>query len=99
MHRSVRLPLAIVGLVMLIISVACQAAETKQDSKGTADMGIAAIDAFIAEQKIDKSSSNWKTSLAKPPKVEFEAGKTYYMLYNHNGRFQISETPIFEVGN
>jgi len=78
MHRSVRLPLAIVGLVMLIISVACQAAETKQDSKGTADMGIASIDAFIAEQKIDKSSSNWKTSLAKPPKVEFEAGKTYY---------------------
>ena len=78
MHRSVRLPLAILGLVMLIISVACQAAETKKDAKGTADMGIAAIDAFIAEQKIDKSSSNWKTSLAKPPKVEFEAGKTYY---------------------
>ncbi len=78
MHRSTRLPLAILGLVMLIISVACQAAETKKDSKGTADVGIAAIDKFIAEQKIDKSSSNWKTGLTKPPKVQFDDGKTYY---------------------
>ena len=78
MHRSTRLPLTIIGLVMLIVSVACQAAETKKDSKGTADVGIASIDAFIAEQKIDRSSSNWKTSLAKPPKVQFEDGKTYY---------------------
>ncbi len=78
MHRSTRLPLAILGLVMLIISVACQAAETKKDSKGTADVGIAAIDKFIAEQKIDKSSSNWKTNLTKPPKVQFDDAKTYY---------------------
>lgn len=94
MHRSVRLPLAIVGLVMLVISVACQAAETNQDSKGTADMGIAVIDAFIAEQKINKSSSNWKTSLAKPPKVEFEAGKTYYWnLKTNMGDIKIKLLP------
>ena len=78
MHRSTRLPLTILGLVMLIISVACQAAETSKDSKGTAEVGIAAIDTFIAEQKIDKSSSNWKTRLTKPPKVQFDDGKTYY---------------------
>jgi peptidyl-prolyl cis-trans isomerase B (cyclophilin B) len=50
--------------------------ETKQ-AEGE-DVALAAIDAFIATQKIDKSSSGWKTSLSQPPKAEFEAGATYY---------------------
>lgn len=45
---------------------------------------IAEIDAFIATQNIDKSKSNWKTQLSKPPKAKFEADKTYYWLLKTN---------------
>ena len=39
---------------------------------------IAALEAFIAEQDIDKNASNWRTRLAKPPAPAFEGGETYY---------------------
>jgi len=42
------------------------------------DVAIAAIDEFIAQQKIDKSASDWKTSLSKPPQVSFDASQTYF---------------------
>ena len=42
------------------------------------DPALAAIDKFIADQKIDKNASGWKTKLPKPPKVEFSADKVYY---------------------
>ena len=48
------------------------------------DGAIAAIDRFIAEQQIDKSSSNWKTRLSKPPQVEFDAAKSYYWNLDTN---------------
>jgi cyclophilin family peptidyl-prolyl cis-trans isomerase len=38
------------------------------------------IDKFIAEKKIDKTQSGWKTKLPMPPKLTFEAGKTYYWV-------------------
>jgi peptidyl-prolyl cis-trans isomerase B (cyclophilin B) len=41
------------------------------------DVAIQAIDTFIAEQSIDKSKPGWKTTLPKPPQVEFDASKTY----------------------
>ena len=41
-------------------------------------MAIAAIDAFIQSQPIDKSQSDWKTRLPKPPQVQFSDGKTYF---------------------
>ena len=40
--------------------------------------GVASIDAFIEAQSIDTSKIDWKTNLAKPPKVEFDTDKTYY---------------------
>ena len=52
--------------------------------KASPDQGVAAIDAFIAEQKIDKSNPNWKTQLPKPPKVKFDASKSYYWLLKTN---------------
>ncbi len=57
-------------------------------------MGIAAIDEFIAEQKIDKSNSSWKTQLAKPPQVEFDESKTYYWNLDTNvGAIKIKLMP------
>ena len=46
-------------------------------TSGTSDASLAALDDFIASQGIDTSSSGWRTSLPKPPKVDFDAGTTY----------------------
>jgi peptidyl-prolyl cis-trans isomerase B (cyclophilin B) len=42
------------------------------------DPAIAAIDAFISEQSIDKSNDGWKTQLTCPPQADFDSGKSYY---------------------
>ncbi len=42
------------------------------------DVAIAAIDRFIAEQSIDRSQKGWKTSLPRPPQVEFDASARYF---------------------
>jgi cyclophilin family peptidyl-prolyl cis-trans isomerase len=41
------------------------------------DNAIAALDRFIAEQAIDCNQKGWKTSLPRPPQVEFDASKRY----------------------
>ncbi len=90
MRRTPALTLTVVSC--LLVTSACQASEetsekaseTTKTSKQEGKMGIAAIDAFIAEQKIDKSSSSWKTRLPKPPQVEFDASKTYYWNLDTN---------------
>lgn len=61
--------------VLILPAVACQA-ETKEKSMSDSD-AIAAIDAFIAEQKVDKSARSWKSRLSKPPQQSFDASKTY----------------------
>ena len=45
---------------------------------------IAAIDRFIAEQSIDSSASGWRTSLSRPPQVEFDASKHYFWNISTN---------------
>ncbi len=35
-------------------------------------------DEFIASQSIDTSRDGWRTSLPKPPKFDFDSGKTYF---------------------
>jgi len=78
MHRTLQALSLTAGLVALLVAAACQASEPAQNSKETDDVAIAAIDAFIAEKNIDKSASDWKTHLPRPPQVEFDPGKTYY---------------------
>ncbi|MCH7644873.1 MAG: peptidylprolyl isomerase [Myxococcales bacterium] len=54
------------------------------------DAAIAAIDAFIAEQDVDKARQNWKLTLTKPPKVRFTAGKSYFWnLETNKGSIKI----------
>jgi len=50
----------------------------------TNDAVITQIDGFIAEKPIDKSQSNWKTQLNKPPQLAFEKGKKYYWEMDTN---------------
>jgi len=60
----------------------------------SSDKAIVAIDDFIASQKIDKSAADWKTNLPKPPKVEFDAGKTYFWNLETNvGNIKIKFKP------
>jgi cyclophilin family peptidyl-prolyl cis-trans isomerase len=63
----VALPAAL--LAALLFAIPAPAAET--------DPALAAIDAFIAEQDVDRSASNWKTRLTQPPQLTFTPGKTY----------------------
>jgi len=50
----------------------------------TNDTAITAIDRFIAEKSINKSQSNWKTRLPKPPQLTFDKAKKYYWEMDTN---------------
>ena len=65
---------------VLLTALACQAQNSEDNSVSASGSksGIAAIEAFIAEQKVDKSNASWKSKLAKPPKVDFEPGEMRY---------------------
>jgi cyclophilin family peptidyl-prolyl cis-trans isomerase len=66
----------------------------KQETKQGEDVAIAAIDEFIESQKVDKSSSSWKTSLSKPPQVEFDADKSYFWNLDTNvGNIKVKLLP------
>ena len=70
-------------------------AENTQTSQSQGEkVGLTAIDAFIESQNIDQTKSNWKTSLPKPPQVEFESDKTYYWNLETNvGTIKIKLDP------
>jgi cyclophilin family peptidyl-prolyl cis-trans isomerase len=76
MHRV----LLVSTLGLLAASLACDsgsASEAQTKEAPAKVVGIQAIDDFIALQKIDKSSADWKTDLPKPPEVAFD-DKTYF---------------------
>jgi cyclophilin family peptidyl-prolyl cis-trans isomerase len=73
-------------------------APKKEGAKMTKDAGtdpaLAAVDKFIAEQKIDKSAAGWKTKLPKPPQLTFTPGKSYFWdLETSKGRIKIKLMP------
>jgi cyclophilin family peptidyl-prolyl cis-trans isomerase len=60
----------------------------------TEDAAILAIDAFIAEQNVDKSRRRWKSMLEKPPKASFAAGSRYFWnLETNKGAIVIELMP------
>lgn len=71
---------AVVLAISLLAATGLRAEEKKTVSQNDP---IAQIDEFIAAQKIDKSG-NWKTSLPKPPKLQFDPSKTYYWVIETN---------------
>lgn len=80
----VALPAAL--LAGLLFAIPAPAAET--------DPAVVAIDAFIADQKIDRSSPNWKTRLTQPPQLTFTQGKTYYWrLETNHGPIMVKFLP------
>ncbi len=53
---------------------------TPKPADGAVDPAIATMREFIAAQKVDKTKAGWKTKLALPPKLKFEAGRKYSWL-------------------
>jgi len=90
-------PLAAIAQSPEKAEAAPESAAAKSDDAAAAkseDAAIAAIDAFIAEQDVDKSDGAWKTKLEKPPKVAFTPGKTYYWnLETNKGPIKIKLMP------
>ncbi len=60
----------------------------------TNDPALKACDAFIAEQQIDKSKSDWKLRLTEPPKLPFDKVKSYFWVIETNlGTIKIKLMP------
>jgi cyclophilin family peptidyl-prolyl cis-trans isomerase len=71
--------LAATGTAVLLACGESTSEPPKGGDGGVAgDPAVTAIDRFIAERAVDKSKTDWKTTLPKPPKVEFAPGKTYF---------------------
>jgi cyclophilin family peptidyl-prolyl cis-trans isomerase len=61
---------------------------------GKTDPALVEIDKFIAEKKIDTAKSGWKTSVPKPPKLTFTAGKKYqWVLQTNKGTITVTLLP------
>jgi peptidyl-prolyl cis-trans isomerase B (cyclophilin B) len=79
MSRS--LPSLLLGLASLaalaLPSVSAADHHETPPSASVSDPVFVALDAFVAEQKVDTSNPNWKTRLPEPPKQEFAKDKTY----------------------
>ena len=99
--RRVPIPLALTALAALTTLVGCpqetpatQPESTSQTGEATAQVSpIAALDAFIEGQNIDKSNPQWRTRLPLPPKVAFD-GKSYFWDLDTNvGRISIRLMP------
>jgi len=92
-----RLVLSIAAFVLIALATAAIGEETEKAAPAEQPEqqdAIAVIDAFIAEKKIDKTPSNWKSRLPKPPKPEFDADKTYYWdLETNQGSIKIKLLP------
>jgi cyclophilin family peptidyl-prolyl cis-trans isomerase len=68
--RAVLRGIAVLGALAMALAAGTAAAAE--------DPAIAEMDAFIAKQNVDKTKSGWKTRLAKPPRLRFRKGTTYY---------------------
>jgi cyclophilin family peptidyl-prolyl cis-trans isomerase len=68
--RAVLRGIAVLGALAMALAPGTAAAAE--------DPAIAEMDAFIAKQNVDKTNSGWKTRLAKPPRLRFRKGTTYY---------------------
>jgi cyclophilin family peptidyl-prolyl cis-trans isomerase len=93
--RLARVPLyGLLALSSVLIAIACQAQNSEKKTMSDKGSGVAAIEAFIAQQNIDTSKPGWKQHLPKPPKVDFAAGtKLQWVLNTNLGKIAIDLMP------
>jgi cyclophilin family peptidyl-prolyl cis-trans isomerase len=58
-----------------VLSAALLSASTS--AVWASSQAVTNIDAFIAQENIDKKTAKWKLKLSKPPMQQFDQGKTY----------------------
>jgi len=81
-------------LLILALAPALGGCEPGSAPAPAPDSAITEIDAFIAQQKIDKTQPGWKTSLSQPPKVTFDLNRKYYwILQTGKGRLKVELMP------
>jgi cyclophilin family peptidyl-prolyl cis-trans isomerase len=56
----------------------------KRPRSRSRDPAIAQIEDLIAKQKIDTTSSSWRSRLRKPPEIEFADGRQYFWMLKTN---------------
>jgi cyclophilin family peptidyl-prolyl cis-trans isomerase len=82
------------ALCLAPLGAEAQQAEVVSNEVEPEDAAVAAIDAFIAEQNVDKAKRAWKSKLEKPPKVSFTTGKTYYWnIETNKGAIKVKLMP------
>jgi len=97
-HFGIPLCLAL-ALCLAPLAANAQSAEKAEAASESAeakpqDAAVAAIDAFIAEQNVDKTRRAWKSTLEKPPKASFTAGKSYFWnLETNKGAIKVKLMP------
>jgi cyclophilin family peptidyl-prolyl cis-trans isomerase len=92
-HLGIPLCLAL-ALCLAPLGAEAQQVEAVSNEVAPEDAAIAAIDAFIAEQNVDKTRRAWKSTLEKPPKVSFTAGKSYFWnLETNKGAITVKLMP------
>ncbi len=88
-HVGIPLCLAL-ALCLAPLATQAEHADAASGEAKAQDAAVTAIDAFIAEQDVDKAQRNWKSTLRKPPKVRFTAGKSYFWnLETNKGAIKI----------
>jgi peptidyl-prolyl cis-trans isomerase B (cyclophilin B) len=92
-HLGIPLCLTL-ALCFVPLGAEAQQVEAVSNEVAPEDAAIAAIDAFIAEQNVDKTRRAWKSTLEKPPKVSFTAGKSYFWnLETNKGAIKVKLLP------
>jgi cyclophilin family peptidyl-prolyl cis-trans isomerase len=71
---------------LLAIAVASLGGAMPATAQGAVAKGdpLQSIQAFIEQQKVDKSSPRWRMSLTKPPQASFDAKKKYFWKLDTN---------------
>ncbi len=92
-HFGIPLCLAL-ALCLAPLGAKAEPLEATSGEAQPQDAAVAAIDAFIAEQGVDKTQQSWKSTLEKPPKAQFTAGKSYFWnLETNKGSIKIKLMP------
>src|SRR5215475_1725081 len=92
--RSSRSALVTTAIAIAVLTAGAGLAQTgKEPSVTSGAGGVAAIDKFIAEQKIVKQG-DWKEHLPRPPKVSFDPKQTiFWKLSTNVGEIKIKLMP------
>jgi cyclophilin family peptidyl-prolyl cis-trans isomerase len=81
---------ALAAAFVSLVTFNSPAFAAEEKSMTDSDPAIVAIDAQIANAKLDKNDARWKQRLPKPQKVSFTSGKTYFWeLTTNKGPIEI----------